>query len=328
MRSLPAALLLALLLTACGGSESERADALPLPGVSAFTLGVDLWLREDGAERLLVQPEPGRQVFSPAISPDGRRIAFVRYQLTGGEQILVGSSLILVDQDGETTPLIEHDMKSEFYWYPRWSADGRSLIYTSEAPQMEISIEQIELATSEVRVLRTRARDGDLSPDGKRLVFVNDPYGGSPRLMVRELDSGREYLLDPNGDWPMRVFRIPKWSPDGRFIYFAGSVEPSTVSRRAVARTNGPEDIWRVAAEGGEPRLIAALTEDQPDFALSIDGRHMLARGAFGVYLIETDTAAAPFAIAPGEFHGWHDWQGRLSEEQWRELTDRPADSP
>ena len=169
-RAILALLLTAIVAVACGG-EPDRPALMPVPGTVAFTIGVDLWLREDGEERLLVEPGEGRQVLSPALSPDGERIAFVRFQLTGGVDLSVGADLMIVDANGEVSTVIEHDQQAEYFWYPRWSSDGRSIVYTHEAPDIEISIERVELATGAVTVLRTLARDGDISPDGSRLVF-------------------------------------------------------------------------------------------------------------------------------------------------------------
>ena len=316
--------LIGLVAVACGG-EPPRPAALPVPGVAAFTVGVDLWLREDGEERLIVEVEEGRQALAPAIAPDGERIAFVLFQLTSGEGFTVGADLAIYDPDEGARIALEHQQRSEYFWNPRWTPDGEALIYTREAPGMEIAIEQLDLATGERRVLRERARDGDLSPDGRRLVFIDDPYGGAARLVVRDLQSGAEHPLDANGDWKIQVFRIPKWTPDGEWIVFAGSVQLESVSSVASFDANGPEDIWRVPAGGGRPQLIAAITEDQPDFAIAGDGRHLLARGSFGVYVVSLVQPGAPYAVAPGEFHGWHDWRGALSEAQWNELIERAA---
>lgn len=319
------AVLAALLATACGGGEPERPAALPVPGLAAFTIGVDLWLREDGEERLIVEADEGRQVLSPAISPDGQRIAFVFFRVTSSADAVVGADLAVWDADDGVRIVLEHGERSEYFWNPRWTPDGQALIYTHEAPEMEIAVERLELASGETRVLRPLARDGDIAPDGQRIVFIDNPYGGAPRLIVRDLESGAEYPLDTENDWDIYVFRIPKWTPDGQSIVFAGSVELPTVSSAATFDANGPEDIWRVDAAGGQPDLIAAVTEDQPDFAVSDDGRHVLVRGSFGVYIAALSAGGAPFAVAPGEFHGWHDWRGRLTDAQWRELTDRAA---
>ena len=268
-------------------------------------------------------------MLSPAISPDGGRIAFVFFQVTSGEQngrmLTVGADLAVWDVDGGVRIVLEHGERSEYFWNPRWTPDGQSLIYTHEAPDMEIAVERLDLASGETRLLRPLARDGDIAPDGRRLVFIDDPYGGAPHLMVRDLQSGVEHPLDAQNDWDIYVFRIPKWTPDGESIVFAGSVELPTVSSAVTLDANGPEDIWRVDAGGGQPELIAAVTEDQPDFAVSDDGRHVLIRGSFGVYIAAIPAGGAPFAVAPGEFHGWHDWRGRLTDAQWRDLVNRAA---
>ena len=320
-RALWALPLVLLVAAACGG-EPARPAVLPVPGLAAFTIGVDLWLREDGEERRIVEAEAGRQVLSPAISPDGEQIAFVLFQLTNTDEISVGSDIAIHDGSGVRI-VLQHERQAEYFWSPRWTPDGRSLVYTRETPGMEIAVEQLDLGSGETRVLRSRARDGDLSPDGGRLVFIDDPYGGSPRLLVRELRSGAEYPLDLDGSWEIQVFRMPKWTPDGEWILFAGAVQAATVSSVAALSANGPEDIWRVAAGGGRPELIGAITEDQPDFAISDDGRHVLARGSFGVYILSLSAPAAAFAVAPGEFHGWHDWRGVLTDEQWSELVEQ-----
>ena len=324
-------LLTTVLLAAACGADNAQPAAVPVPGSVAFTIGVDLWLREDGEERRIVQAEQGRQILSPAIAPDGERIAFVFFQVAPGPDTTVGADLAIYHPEDGVRIVLEHQQRSEYFWNPRWTPDGQSLIYTHEAPGMEIAVEQLDLTSGETRLLRTLARDADIAPDGRRIVFIDDPYGGAPRLLVRDLQNGVEYPLDAAGDWEIYVFRIPKWTPDGRSIVFAGAAQLPTVSADPLlaARYNGPEDIWLVDASGGQPRMIAAITEDQPDFAVSSDGRHILVRGSFGVYvatLAQDDPfAGAPFAIAPGEFHGWLDWRGRLTDAQWSDLIERAA---
>ena len=94
---------------------------------------------------------------------------------------------------------------------------------------------------------------------------------------------------------------------------------------------NGPEDLWVVDLETRELLQIAAIGEDQPDFAMSDDGGHVLVMGAFGIYLVTTDATDPPYAIAPGEFHGGIDWVGGVDDEEWaaiRESVFQIQDSP
>jgi Tol biopolymer transport system component len=78
------------------------------------------------------------------------------------------------------------------------------------------------------------------SPDSKRLAFTK--YGfvevsGNIReaggISVLELESGKVTDLRPDG-------KDPAWSPDGKFIAYVGTTNPTAV-------------VWVVSAQGGEP---------------------------------------------------------------------------
>lgn len=109
-------------------------------------------------------------------------------------------------------------------------------------------------------------------------------------------------------------------------VFSAGQFLPQ-VSSSAVG-LNGPEDIWKFDLTTGSLTQIAAVGEDQPDFALSDDGRHVLIFGTFGVYLVAVPPTDPPFAIAPGEFHGSLDWIGSVSESEWAEIRDSVFEVP
>ena len=321
---------------ACGSAEEQpqaeqpprlQSQAIPVPGRAVFTRGVDIWIHDADGERLLIEAAEGQQLLTPALAPDGQRIAFVIFQLTGGEGFYVGASLAMYDPSSAGSDplrmLLRHEQAGEYHWNPRWSADGRALVYTHEAPDLEIRIELLDLVAIRASVLRSNARGGALSPDGKRLVLIADPYGGDPRLAIRDLASGEEVLLDPAGEWEPRPYRIPRWTPDGRGIVFAaGQALPQISAAPALGISNGPEDIWHVDLETRRLTLLAAVGEDQPEFAVSSDGRYVLILGAFGLYLAAIPPTDPPYAIAPGEFHGGIDWIGTVSDEQWQEIRD------
>ncbi len=316
------AVLFAVGLTACGAEDSSNSGELriPAPGTMVFTAGVDLWIQDDDGARLLIAAPQDQQLLHPAISPDGLWVAYIVFHLTAGEDTTIGTDVArarLDDPQPET--LVRHTRQAEFLWYPRWSPDGGSLIFTHDAGELDVRIVLLELAERELTVLRSDARDADISPDGQSLVFINAPFSGDPHLMTHELSSGEERALDPDRSWQPRPFRIPRYSADGRSVIFAAGQNLPEVSTNAIAaaRRNGPEDIWSVDLDSGELTQLAAVGEDQPDFALSDDGRHVLILGAFGVYLVATPPTDPPFAIAPGEFHGSIDWHGVVSDEAW-----------
>lgn len=317
-----AAALLALGLAACGGGADEAETRIPAPGTIVFTQGVDLWIQNEDGARLLIAAEQDQQLLQPAISPDGTRVAYVVFQLTQAEGATIGTDLAIATLDNPKQEIvIQHSRQAEFVWNPRWTADGRSLVFTHEPGDLVIRIARLDLLLREVEILREDARDPAISPDGARLVFVNAPYGGDPHLVIRDLTDGSETVLDPERVWEPRPFRIPRFTADGTGIVFsAGQFLPQVSS--AFVGSNGPEDIWHYDLGTGSLRQVAVIGEDQPDFALSEDGRHLLILGAFGVYLVANPPSDPPFAIAPGEYHGSLDWAGSVSEAEWSEIRD------
>ncbi len=341
--------LLSLVLLACGGGgESETQRRIPAPGTFVFTSATDLWIQDEDGARLLIAAEQDQQLLQPAISPDGSRVAYVVFQLTQAEGTTVGTDLAIADID-EPDPqiILEHTGRAEFVWNPRWTPDGQALILTHESPQSAIRILRLDFSTTTTEILRDDARDADISADGSLLVFVSGPYSGDPHLVVRDLRNGTETALDPQRQWRPRPFRIPRFSADGQSVIFsAGQYLPQVSAKpfatrpvptsepgparplTAMRRVNGPEDIWSYHLPSGELRQLAAIGEDQPDFTLSNDGRHILVFGAFGTYLISTSSSDPAYAIAPGEFHGWIDWIGNVSEEEWAEIRESVFEIP
>ena len=320
--------LLAYALVACGGGADEAERRIPAPGTFVFTQGVDLWIQDEHGARLLIAAEQDQQLLQPAISPDGRQVAYVVFQLTQAEGTTIGTDLAIANlDDPQQEIVIEHSRQAEFVWTPRWTPDGNALIFTHEPAELTIRIVRFDLQRRDVEILREDARDAGISSDGSRLVFVNAPYSGDPHLVVRVLASGSETVLDPERAWEPRPFRIPRFSADnGSVIFSAGQFLPQ-VSATA-SELNGPEDIWRYDLASEVLTQLAAIGEDQPDFALSEDGRHILILGGFGVYLVADPPMDPPFAIAPGEFHGSLDWIGSVSEAEWSEIRDSVYETP
>ncbi|GHC67500.1 amidohydrolase [Streptomyces flavofungini] len=146
---------------------------------------------------------PVRGVHLPALSPDGRRIAFAAL-----------NSLWLADAKGGRAPKRLHRAEPTRYLLgPTWARDGRSLVYADDRDGL-LGVYRRDLDTGKETALATGGRvHPALSPDGKRLACL-DLTG---RLVVRDLDAGTERVLaDPlgGGGIPGR----PSWSPDGRLL--------------------------------------------------------------------------------------------------------------
>ncbi|GAA2260570.1 amidohydrolase [Streptomyces ruber] len=142
-----------------------------------------------------------RGVHLPALSPDGRQIAFAAL-----------NSLWLASTSGGRPPRrLRRAGATRYLLAPSWARDGRSLVYADDRDGL-LGVYRHDLATGEETALAAGGRvHPALSPDGRRLACL-DMTG---RLLVRDLATGAERVLaEPlgGGGLPGR----PSWSPDGR----------------------------------------------------------------------------------------------------------------
>jgi len=234
--------------------------------------------------------------FSPAWSPDGRYIAFLRV-LPGGKAAVIRISAL----GGPERKL------TETYWtgseksppYLTWSPDSKQLVVVGRrAPEAPTGLFLLSIESGEKHSLIPPPADsiGDsspaFSPDGRTLAFtravsypVNDVY-----LLALSDD------LRPNGEPRRLTFDNRRcsgftWTPDGREIVFSsnrlggfklwrislsGSARPQPVAsvggyayspaisrqgptggpRLAYRQGRGDRNIWRVAVPGRDGKVI------------------------------------------------------------------------
>ncbi|WP_235882632.1 amidohydrolase family protein, partial [Streptomyces apricus] len=146
---------------------------------------------------------PVRGIHLPALSPDGRHIAFAALD-----------SLWLAGTSGGAAPRrLRRATPTQYLLGPSWARDGRTLLYADDRDGL-LGAYRLDPATGEESALATGGRvHPALSPDGTRLACL-DMTGA---LVVRDLASGAEKVLATplgGGGLPGR----PSWSPDGRFL--------------------------------------------------------------------------------------------------------------
>ncbi|MEU1629978.1 LpqB family beta-propeller domain-containing protein [Streptomyces sp. NPDC020096] len=148
-------------------------------------------------------PMPTRGIHLPALSPDGRSVAFVAL-----------NALWLMPIGGRPRKLAQAD-PSRYLQMPSWARDGGSVLYAYDGDG-HFAVHRRRLADGSDTVLATGGRlNPALSPDGTRLA-CQDVTG---RLIVRDLRKGTERTLAASlhgGGLPGR----PSWSPDGRYLAF------------------------------------------------------------------------------------------------------------
>jgi eukaryotic-like serine/threonine-protein kinase len=93
-------------------------------------------------------------------------------------------------------------------------------------------------------------------PDGKGIVFTGHEPEHGPRLYVQELSGGNPRAISPEGI----ISRFIRVSPDGKFVFAF-----DTTSKKALL----------VPLDGGEPRPVAGIDEDEVPVQWTGDGKSL-----------------------------------------------------
>ena len=215
--------------------------------------------RVDGLNATNLTSDHGGHEGCPALSPDGRYIAFFSERNGGG--------LFVMGATGESPRRL-----TPSGFDPSWSPDGTRLVYATELIQTPLS----RMSVSELWVVNVNTGDaeqiyaGDAvqpawSPSGERIAFWRVQANGQRDLFTIAADGTdlRPITEDAPTDWR------PVWSPDGRWLYFSSD-------------RGGGFGIWRVAidqatgATSGEPQQITTGGADRSvPSAFSADGSRL-----------------------------------------------------
>ncbi|MGH9352445.1 MAG: LpqB family beta-propeller domain-containing protein, partial [Terriglobia bacterium] len=225
----------------------------------------DIYIKTMGSDnlwRLTADPVDDE---SPAWSPDGRDIAFLRANSPGEAALMLMPVLGGPEQQITVVPT-----GSTF----AWSADGRWIAYSSSLPDYvrattdaERGIRAISLETGKTVQITSPSRDalGDISPafspDGRQLAFVRIFSVGAGDLYVLRIGRDLRPLSKPRRlTFDLRYIDSPAWLPGSREIVFTSergsfaSLWKVPVSEPSQVRLLGGEDAYDPAVDpkGGE----------------------------------------------------------------------------
>jgi dipeptidyl aminopeptidase/acylaminoacyl peptidase len=250
-------------------------SAAPAPDGSGCAVPVTLWDLEKNQSRTRIwwvpleggEPRPlTSDEFSsaePAISPDGRRLAFTRKKEGGRPQI----HLLPLD-GGEARALTELPLG---VFDPRWLPDGSGLVFGAQLIKGHLTPDatRAELERRDKDPVKAHVTE-------ERFYRYWDTWlttGEVTHLFHFDLASGTLRDLTPEGDWwfewmdPSGQFDV---APDGREVAFSVFEFDATES---LIRTR----LWAVPLSGGAPRgLTRADGMDDARPRYSPDGRSIV----------------------------------------------------
>lgn len=261
-----------------------RALVVPNRETESATTGIFVISLPDGQMRRITTPPDGLIDGTPRVSPDGRRVAFLRAVNSGIKDIFVAS----ID-GGDVRQLT--NSRSNIAGLA-WMPDGERLVFSSPLGASAANLWQIDATGGEPRLIVTGGRNPSnpaVSPDGRTVAFAEE---------FEDINIWR-YDTQKNGE-PARKFiastrndHSQQFSPDGRRLVFASS------------RT-GAAEIWTANADGSVPTQLTQLgNAGSPRF--SPDGRQIAFSnnidGKGEIYVINSDGSGGPRRLTENPAH-------------------------
>ena len=258
--------LTALALLGCSGDGSDRPETASPPGTATVPTSSDSLLvysytafdqsdifriSADGSELTNLTDYPGTDVM-PAVSPDGRHIAFVSSR--DGEH-----GIYVMDADGsESKRVTEYEAGTELS--PSWSPNAEFLLFSTDHDRLDTGdccstgVYRVNADGSDFRRLASDAGDPDWSPEGAQIAFVcSRPDGGSD-ICVMDSDGASVVRLTDDPD----IDTSPNWSPDGGRIAFTtvsdGTPDMHLINPNGTGRVN----VTRTTAGSAQAILLDA----------------------------------------------------------------------
>ncbi|HEX2037146.1 MAG TPA: hypothetical protein VHS99_23450 [Chloroflexota bacterium] len=262
------------------------APAIPdLPGRLLYVGDADIWVWQQGRAQRLTQDRISRQ---PVWSPDGRRIAHIKLDVSSSE-------LWVMDADSANSRQLTRNYNptltlNNWAFRPLWWPDGSRLLYLSEEMSQQLMLWQVTLdGRQRRRFLTVQDAEGgldmpSLSPDARQLAVVT--YRGPkgvPQVWTYTVPNGpwRQLTESEEGAYD------PSWSPDGKRLAYT--------RRRA-----GRHDVWVMNADGtdGQP-VTGSGTARAPCW--SPDGQWLAfiaaESGDFELWVTRAPAAGAPVPV-------------------------------
>jgi len=280
---------------------------------------IELSLRDRTVRSITAPPLLWDGDFFPAVSPDGRTLAFIR----GSEQ-LARDIYVMSLPDGPVRRITHGCLAMSLAWTedsasivfsssrngalslwrvkaiggdpqrlaavgddayaPAIARHGHRLIYSHGSAMWGIfAADLAEKPAAPAVILTSSEQDAapHISPSGNRIIFQSW-RSGSREIWAAQIDGTNPVQLTDN---PGQSAGDPSWSPDGKFIAFD-------------ARLDAFAHIYVISAGGGKPRAITSGSYNDVAPAWSPDGRYLYfgsnRSGSWQIWKVLADGSHAP----------------------------------
>jgi tricorn protease len=254
-----------------------------------FSHAGDIWsVSIDGglAQRLTLNPARDT---TPYFSPDGKRIAFVSGR-TGHRQVHT-----MPAEGGAPQPATFH---TEGAALRGWTPDGQNVLIHAARDHGWRYAERfftvdLNQRAAEKLLFDSEGREGSLSPDGKKLLFVREGerewrkgYHGARAAQIWLYDLRKKSFIQllklDTG------CRSPIWKPDATGFYYAGSQ----------GAANGARNLWAYDFDSKKSTQLTHFDDDLvTEPAVSADGKTIVFRHLFDLYRLQPGESTQPQRI-------------------------------
>tara|TARA_Y100001934_G_scaffold141856_1_gene170738 strand:+ start:8697 stop:11909 length:3213 start_codon:yes stop_codon:yes gene_type:complete len=300
----------ALTIVASLNGERERVELAAVPSVSpngkqiTFVWRRDLWVVSiDGGEARQLTRHPASDHW-PSWSPNGREIAF------SSKRDGYWNIFRIPAAGGDPIQITDH---SEGYLPLEWYPDGKNLLTQGIRDHGGLDSERlfkvdVNGKAHDQLVFNAYARNGTVSPDGKKILFVREGknllyrkgYHGAKasQIWLYEVLTGNyiSVLREDSGT------RSPMWKPDSSGFYYVGA-------------QSGSFNLWEKNLNSGEEKQLTFFEDDSVILPrISRNGETIVFRYQFEFYRYHPLTKQAPKKI---EIWSATDTERKVSRRRW-----------
>ncbi|MBX7234488.1 MAG: carboxypeptidase regulatory-like domain-containing protein [Caldilineales bacterium] len=273
-----------------------------------------LSMRADGGDVHQVGSVALNHAMSPRLSPDGRRIVFMRATVAAAA-CQWNWDVWLMDADGNNQQRVTSRLGADLY--PRWSPDGSRIVYASCRNLLDFDLYSIAAGGgSEQRLSSWFLKNewaATYAPDGQHLAFSTDVDGNIEIYTMPAQGGNATNLTRQGGDDLAPSWKAaggaPGFSISGQVLDASGRAIPCATVSAGPGHSTATDDDGNYTLTGLQAGSYA-VTPSKPGYTFAPANRTLTGPpDAVGADFIASETTTRrPILVIPGMFASFS-WQ-------------------